>query len=116
MKFKMRCLILISVMLSVWTVITAQQPQAQQPQAQESAAEAAARKQAELAKLDRITVEELKSKLSHKEAVFILDVRMPDDYDKAVEKIKGSVRISPFDLKTRMSEVPKDKDVVTYCT
>jgi hypothetical protein len=111
MKLKMRCLILIAMTLSVCNVITARQPQNQ-----ESAAEAAARKQAELAKLERITVEELKSKLSKKEAIFILDVRMPDDYDKAGEKIKGSVRISPFDLKARMKEVPKDKDVVTYCT
>jgi 3-mercaptopyruvate sulfurtransferase SseA len=97
--------------IAPWNVISAQQPQNQ-----ESSAEAAARKQAELARIERITAEELKSKLSHKEAVFILDVRMPDDYDKAEKKIKGSVRISPFDLKARMNEIPKDKDVVTYCT
>lgn len=111
MKWKMRCLLLIAVTLSTWSGIAAQQPQTQ-----ESAAEAAARKQAELAKIERITVEELKSRLSDNKAVFILDVRMPDDYDKAEKKIKGSVRISPFDLKTRIGEVPKDHDVVTYCT
>jgi hypothetical protein len=106
-----RSLNLIAMTLLVSNVITAQQPQNQ-----ESAAEAATRRHAELAKIERITVEELKSKLSHKEGVFILDVRMPDDYAKAVGKIAGSVRISPFDLKTRMNEVPRDKDVVTYCT
>ena len=96
MKLKMKYLLLIAVMLSGWNVVVAQQPQNQ-----ESAAEAAARKEAELAKIPRITVEELKSKLSKNEAVFILDVRMPDDYDNAKKKIKGSVRISPYDSQAR---------------
>lgn len=111
MKLKMKCLLLIAVMFSALNVIAAEQPQNQ-----ESTAEAAARKQAELAKLPRITAEELKAKLSRNEAVFILDVRMPDDYDNAKQKIKGSVRISPYDLKTRMNEIPKDRDVITFCT
>ena len=41
---------------------------------------------------------------------------MPNDYDQAEKKIKGSVRMSPFDLKSRMSELPQNKDIVTYCT
>lgn len=89
---------------------------AQQPENKDSAAEAAAKKEAELAKIGRITVDDLKSKIAKDSPLLILDVRMPADYDKAVKKIKGSIRISPYDLKARMNEIPRDKDIVTYCT
>lgn len=102
---------LTAIMLLCWGVTNAQQSENKNV-----AAEAAAKRQAELAKIGRITVDELKSKIAHDDSILILDVRMPDDYDKADKKIKGSIRISPYDLKARMNEIPKDKDIVTYCT
>lgn len=111
MNRKTRWFLLAVTILSAWNVVNGQEPQSR-----DSTVEAAAKKQEELARMPRITVEELKYRVSRNEATFILDVRMPDDYDRAEKKIKGSVRISPFELKTRMSEVPRDKDVVAYCT
>src|SRR5215475_8856722 len=108
-----RLVLQVSLLLTVCgSVAVAQQPS----KAPESAADAAARKEQELAKIPRMTVEELKSRIAQGAPVFILDARMPADYDQAIKKIKGSIRISPYDLQTRMSEIPRDKDVVAYCS
>lgn len=100
-----------AIMLLCWGVVSARQAENK-----DAAAEAAAKRAAELAKIERITVDDLKSRIANNATVLILDVRMPNDYDQAEKKIKGSVRMSPFDLKSRMSELPRDKEIVTYCT
>ncbi|KAF0249666.1 MAG: DedA [bacterium] len=61
-----------------------------------------------------ISVEELKSKMSKKESMVILDVR-GGDYDSSSTKIKGATRIVPSELSKHLKDIPKDKMVVTYC-
>jgi rhodanese-related sulfurtransferase len=65
-------------------------------------------------KVERITVEELKAKLAQNERVVIIDVRGAD-YDTSNAKIKGAIRIPPADLKARLGEIPRDREIVTYC-
>ena len=62
-----------------------------------------------------ISVEELKSKMSKKESMVILDVR-GGDYDSSSTKIKGAIRIVPSELSKHLKDIPKDKMVVTYCS
>jgi len=69
---------------------------------------------AESVEVERITVDELKSKFAKNEAVVILDVR-GGDYDASQTKIKGAIRIPPAELETHLKEIPRDKEVVTYC-
>jgi rhodanese-related sulfurtransferase len=64
--------------------------------------------------VERITVDELKSKLSKKEPVLIIDVR-GSDYDASETKIKGAIRIAPAELEARLKDLPRDKEIVTYC-
>lgn len=63
---------------------------------------------------ERITIDELKAKLAKKEPVIIIDVRGAD-YDASATKIKGAIRIAPAELEARLKELPRDKEIVTYC-
>lgn len=63
---------------------------------------------------ERITVEELKAKLAKKEPVVIIDVR-GSDYDASETRIKGAVRIAPAELDAHLKDLPRDKEIVTYC-
>jgi hypothetical protein len=59
---------------------------------------------------DRVTLEEFKS-LRAAGKVFVLDVRYQID-----TKIKGAAHIPLDQLETRLSELPRDREIVTYCS
>jgi 3-mercaptopyruvate sulfurtransferase SseA len=61
----------------------------------------------------RITVTELKNAIDKKN-VFVVDVREPQAYE--VEHITGSINIPAASTGSRVSELPRDKMIVTYCT
>ena len=63
---------------------------------------------------ERITVDELKAKLAKKETILIIDVR-GSDYDASQTKIKGAMRIVPAELEAHLKDLPRDKEIVTYC-
>ncbi|HEX8090199.1 MAG TPA: rhodanese-like domain-containing protein [Blastocatellia bacterium] len=63
---------------------------------------------------ERISVEELKAKLAKKEPVVIIDVR-GSDYDASATRIKGAMRIAPAELDAHLKDLPRDKEIVTYC-
>ena len=59
---------------------------------------------------DRVTVEELKSLLAAGK-VFVLDVRY------GVEaKIKGAAHVPLDQLESKLAELPRDREIVTYCS
>jgi 3-mercaptopyruvate sulfurtransferase SseA len=86
-------------------------PPEQEPKAPPTAEGAAQ----EMAK-DRITIQQLKQKLDNKEDIVILDVRSNSSYLGSTVKIKGAVRIPPEEIEQRLKELPKDKEIITYCT
>jgi rhodanese-related sulfurtransferase len=65
---------------------------------------------------DRITIQQLKQKLDDKADIVILDVRSSSDYRGSLVKIPGAVRIPPEQIEARLNELPKDKEIVTYCS
>jgi hypothetical protein len=60
---------------------------------------------------DRISLEEFKAMLAAKKPVFVLDVRFGID-----RKIKGATHIQLDQLESRLSELPRDREIVTYCS
>jgi len=64
----------------------------------------------------RITPEELKQRLDAGEDVFIVDLRHLLDLEADPHHIPGAVHLSPDDLDARHREVPRDRDIVLYCT
>ena len=63
----------------------------------------------------RITPEELKQKLDSGEDVMIIDVRHALDFEADPYLIPGTLRIPSEQLES-YPEVPKDREVVVYCT
>lgn len=64
--------------------------------------------------IERITVDELKAKISKGERPVIIDVR-GGDYETSTTRILGAIRIAPAELQSRLADIPRDREVVTYC-
>jgi len=64
----------------------------------------------------RITVQELKAKMDKGDDLVVVDVRTGNDYENSKLKIKGAVRISIVKIEDRYKELPKDKEIILYCT
>ena len=64
----------------------------------------------------RLEPEELKRQLDAGEPVYIVDLRHPLELVPDPFKLPGAVHFSPDTLTARQSEIPRDRDVVLYCT
>lgn len=64
----------------------------------------------------RISPEELKNQLDAGENVLILDLREPLDFESNPQLIPTARRMPPAELEARHEELPRDCDLVLYCT
>ena len=64
----------------------------------------------------RIEPRELKERLDGGEEIFIIDLRHPLDVEVEPHHIPGAFHLSPDDLEARHPEIPRDREVVLYCT
>ena len=64
----------------------------------------------------RLEPEELKKQLDAGEVVCIIDLRHPLELLPDPFKLPGAVHFSPDSLAERQNEIPRDRDVVLYCT
>lgn len=64
----------------------------------------------------RLEPDELKRQLESGEEVFIVDLRHPLELLPDPFTLPGAVHISPEMLTARQHEIPRDRDVVLYCT
>jgi hypothetical protein len=64
-----------------------------------------------------ISAEELIAKLNKGEKVIILDLRSEGAYKSTNKKIKDDIRIDgDGDFDTKLKDVPRDSQIVAYCT
>ena len=63
-----------------------------------------------------ISVEQLHSLLASDQKIFLFDVRQPLDLLAYPELITGAQRIPPQEVLDNPSLIPRDQDVVVYCT
>ena len=68
------------------------------------------------ADVERITVDELKAKIAKNEPLTIIDDRSEGSYESSQTQIKGSIRITVDEIQSRLKEIPRDREIVTYCT
>ena len=61
----------------------------------------------------RIGLEQLKEKLDAGADLVIVDVRSKEDFDAG--RILGAVSIPWDELEDRYTELPRDKEIITYC-
>ncbi len=67
-------------------------------------------------RIARITPEELRAKLDAGEDIAIVDVRHSVDFEAAPSTIPGATHISVEEFENRHQEIPRDREVVLYCT
>src|SRR5260370_8692611 len=64
----------------------------------------------------RITPQELQARLVAGEHVIILDLRSALDLQMMPYTIPGAVHVAPEDLAVRSGDLPRDREIVLYCT
>jgi membrane protein DedA with SNARE-associated domain len=67
-------------------------------------------------RIARITPQELKQKLDEGENVVIVDLRHSLDFEADPETIPGAFRIDAQELAEKNERLPRDREVVLYCT
>ncbi len=64
----------------------------------------------------RVTPEQVRARLASSEAVRIVDLRSTLDFASTRQTLPGAIRMAPDELEARHAEIPRDCDVVLYCT
>ena len=64
----------------------------------------------------RIAPDELWRRMEAGEDITILDLRHASEVEADGAKVRGALRFAPEDLETKHHEIPRDRDIVLYCT
>jgi membrane protein DedA with SNARE-associated domain len=67
-------------------------------------------------RIARITPKELMDKLAAGETISIVDLRQPIDIEAFPQMIPGALRLAMEEIEDRHGEIPRDRDVVLYCS
>lgn len=67
-------------------------------------------------RIARITAEELKQKMDNGEEVVVVDLRHKIDFEAEPETIPGAMHVPPEELEHRHEEIPRDRELILYCT
>ena len=67
-------------------------------------------------RVSRISVDEVKAALDRGERPFIVDLRHMLEFVVDPRTVPTAVRISPDELPVRNAEIPRDRDIILYCT
>lgn len=65
---------------------------------------------------NRMEIDELKAMIDAGKKPFIVDLRHPLDYLPDPRVLPGAVRIGPAELQAHKEVIPRDRDVILYCT
>ena len=64
----------------------------------------------------RITIDEVKKRMNKGESILFIDTRNPHDWGESDVKLPGALRIHFSELERCLNELPRDRQIVTYCT
>ncbi len=67
-------------------------------------------------RIARISPEELKDKLDRGDDVTIVDLRHSLDFEADPSHIPGALRLSAENFEARHKEIPRDREIILYCT
>ena len=62
----------------------------------------------------RISPEELKGRLDNGEAILVVDSRSLAEFEAG--HIAGAISVPSFEVESRLDELPRDQEIVLYCT
>lgn len=64
----------------------------------------------------RVTVDEVKERMARGEQFAFVDTRNPKAWAEAETKLPGAIRVPAEEVEQHLSEIPRDRTVITYCT
>ena len=64
----------------------------------------------------RITTDEVKERLDRGEPFTFVDTRNPKAWADSDKKLPHAIRVPAEELDQHLTEIPKDRAVITYCT
>jgi len=64
----------------------------------------------------RVTPEEVWRRIQAGEEIALLDLRHPPDVESQAAVLPGALRFPPEELEARHEEIPRDRDIVLYCS
>jgi rhodanese-related sulfurtransferase len=67
-------------------------------------------------RVSRITVDELKVMMDQHEDMVIVDLRHSLDFEADPETIPGAFRIDAQELREKNDKLPRDRQIILYCT
>jgi len=67
-------------------------------------------------RIARITPEELKRKLDAGEDLVVVDLRSSVEFEAEGDKLPGALKMSPDEIEKRHQEIPRERDIILYCT
>ncbi len=67
-------------------------------------------------RIARITPAELRQKIDAGDPVMIVDLRHSLDFEADPAIIPGAMHLTPDEIERRAGEIPRDREIVLYCT
>jgi rhodanese-related sulfurtransferase len=64
----------------------------------------------------RIAVDDLRKRMEAGQDFVFIDTRNPQAWAQSDVKLPGAIRVPLDNLDENLSEIPKDKPIVAYCT
>jgi hypothetical protein len=67
-------------------------------------------------RINRITPEQVRDLLAEGHLLTIIDLRHPAEVERAGIKIPSALVLRPEDLRSRSGEIPREQEIILYCT
>jgi len=63
-----------------------------------------------------ITANELKTRLKNGDQLFFVNIRHHQDWDLAVMKVRGALRVNDDEVEKHLEQIPRDRSIIVYST
>jgi rhodanese-related sulfurtransferase len=67
-------------------------------------------------RINRIQPQDLREMLGSGEPLTIIDLRHPAEVERDGMKIAGALVLRPGELRSRSGEIPRENQIILYCT
>ena len=64
----------------------------------------------------RVTVDEVRERMDRGEQFAFVDTRNPVAWGESDVKLPGAIRVPADEVEEHLSEIPRGRAVITYCT
>jgi rhodanese-related sulfurtransferase len=69
-----------------------------------------------MTEVTRVTPDEIKQRMDRGEPIAFVDARNPQAWAESEEKLPGAIRVPADAIEDHLSEIPRDRAVIVYCT